>query len=225
MMAGMDEPAITVIHEAAKETRQRRIAEGLCATCGTNPLKTKYACEACAARQAAYAREHRAKQREQFLAEHGGMDGRQIRAVLSPEPSVKRCRACSAYLPLDSFSIHDKKTGRHATICKECDKKRADAWSKAHPERRAVVYRTRHLKRTYGISDTDYATLLNEQGGKCAICGVPEQETTIKRLCVDHCHSTRRIRGLLCTKCNQAIGLLDHDLDTLARAAKYLRPK
>lgn len=218
----MEDLTISVIHEAAKETRQRRIAAGLCATCGVNPLKTTYACVACAERQAAYAREHRAKRREEFLAEHGGMDGRELRNALAPEPTVKRCRVCREYLPVEAFSWNDKKAEIRRTICKTCDKKRSDEWQKKNPDKRAIVYRTRHLKRTYGITDTEYATMLAEQNGACAICHTPEKEATRARLCVDHCHESRRIRGLLCFDCNIAIGNLNHDVGRLNEAIRYL---
>ena len=63
------------------------------------------------------------------------------------------------------------------------------------------------------------------QGGKCAICR--EKETRkrrgrIARLSVDHDHSTGDIRGLLCTRCNTAIGLLEDDITLLKNAIDYL---
>lgn len=59
--------------------------------------------------------------------------------------------------------------------------------------------------------------LIAEQDGKCAICGRQEE-----LLCVDHCHATRTIRGMLCGRCNRAIGLLDDDSALLQRAIMYL---
>lgn len=61
--------------------------------------------------------------------------------------------------------------------------------------------------------------MLREQGGTCAICHGTE---TVGRLAVDHCHSTGRVRGLLCTNCNQAIGKLKDDSQLLRNAINYL---
>ncbi len=61
-----------------------------------------------------------------------------------------------------------------------------------------------------------------EQGYSCAICG--ETERNLNRgLFVDHCHKTGKIRGLLCIKCNMAMGLMSDDIDVLASAISYLQ--
>lgn len=73
--------------------------------------------------------------------------------------------------------------------------------------------RRTELKMRYGITPEQYATKLNEQGGRCAIC----KEAPNKRmLCVDHKHSNDRVRGLLCTQCNFAVGFLEKGRDLQA---------
>ncbi len=57
-----------------------------------------------------------------------------------------------------------------------------------------------------------------EQGGACAIC----RRRPARRLCIDHCHATRKVRGLLCDNCNIALGLLDDDPDRLRAALAYV---
>ena len=87
------------------------------------------------------------------------------------------------------------------------------------PERRAAE-REYHLRRKYGVGLAEYEGLLEAQGGVCKICGEarPEERT----LHVDHDHETGAIRGLLCFRCNNAIGDLRDD-DYLARKlADYL---
>jgi Recombination endonuclease VII len=74
------------------------------------------------------------------------------------------------------------------------------------------------LKRRYGISAAEYEALLAKQDGACAICRKRSKE----RLCVDHCHLTGRIRGLLCHACNLALGYLKDDQASLVAALAYL---
>jgi hypothetical protein len=74
-----------------------------------------------------------------------------------------------------------------------------------------------HLRRMYGLTREGYATLLAEQDGRCAICRevmlVPQ---------VDHIHGTKIVRGLLCKKCNMAIGLLQDSSNIVQSALTYL---
>lgn len=82
-----------------------------------------------------------------------------------------------------------------------------------NPEREAEG----HLHSTYDLTSAQYDAMFREQGGRCRIC-----ETEHNRLCVDHCHETGRVRGLLCRSCNWAIGhLRDNPVNALA-AAIYL---
>jgi hypothetical protein len=88
--------------------------------------------------------------------------------------------------------------------------------------------RDRFLKRVYGISAADYEALLEKQRGVCAICGAAggrrlKKSGRRKRLSVDHCHTTKKVRGLLCEACNTAIGLLKENLSLLRSAVAYLR--
>ena len=78
-----------------------------------------------------------------------------------------------------------------------------------------------NLKKKYGIIYAEYEKMLTEQKGLCAICGKAEAEN--KRLAVDHCHRTGKIRSLLCGKCNKAIGLLDDDPELMKQAIEYMR--
>lgn len=70
------------------------------------------------------------------------------------------------------------------------------------------------LKTKYGLSKADYDELFESQYGRCAICRFPEDSTykgTRRRLSVDHNHTTGKVRGLLCFKCNLALGHLRED--------------
>lgn len=79
------------------------------------------------------------------------------------------------------------------------------------------------IKRNYGLNPEQYDFLFQSQLGKCAICSKHQSE--IKRaLCVDHCHVTGKVRGLLCNFCNYGIGFLDRK-DFMDKASLYLQRK
>jgi hypothetical protein len=86
-----------------------------------------------------------------------------------------------------------------------------------------------HLKRKYGITLEEYMKLFEEQGGVCKICSGTDmrrwRDGRIQRvtLFVDHEHSTGRIRGLLCNKCNVGVAMFGDDEEMMLRAAKYLK--
>jgi hypothetical protein len=86
-------------------------------------------------------------------------------------------------------------------------------------------YRNYQVKKQFGITLEHYWEMHSAQGGLCAICGEPERELRngrLKDLCVDHCHSTNEVRGLLCANCNKGIGNLQDSPERLRRAALYL---
>ena len=78
------------------------------------------------------------------------------------------------------------------------------------------------LKRVYGITIDDYNDMFIEQGGSCAICGTHQKEFKFC-LSVDHCHSTGKIRGLLCHRCNGGLGNFNDNPEILQNALKYLK--
>jgi len=80
---------------------------------------------------------------------------------------------------------------------------------------------TRRL-RMFGVSEDDYNELFKNQSGGCAICGKHQNELS-RSLCVDHCHDTGKIRGLLCSDCNVGIGRLKDSLENLKNAIEYLK--
>lgn len=85
-----------------------------------------------------------------------------------------------------------------------------------------MKYREMDLIGNYGISCEEYDKLLEKQNGVCAICGNPEK-TKNKRLHVDHCHLTSKVRGLLCGKCNTGIGKFGEDTTVLEAAIRYIK--
>lgn len=77
------------------------------------------------------------------------------------------------------------------------------------------------FKVNYGITLNDYKSIFRKQNGKCAVCRTHQRNLT-QRLSVDHDHVTGKVRGLLCSSCNSAIGKLGDSVRLLKVAIKYL---
>lgn len=126
--------------------------------------------------------------------------------------------------------------GAHRTYCKFHAAEYARNWRAKNKERhdvyrlewwrnnrdKARVYKRKsYLKFFYGMTVEDYDALLAQQDGKCAICLQPPSQKQ-PRLFVDHNHATGENRGLLCSKCNFAVGLVDEDVENAQRMIAYL---
>lgn len=102
---------------------------------------------------------------------------------------------------------------------REANPEKAKAWSVANKQRKADLSRKSRLKLEYGITPEQYQQMLSAQDGKCGICSNKPIET----LSVDHDHVTGQIRGLLCGKCNKALGLLNDNEQGVQNALNYLK--
>jgi hypothetical protein len=115
---------------------------------------------------------------------------------------------------------------RKGNISGYCAKhhQKSSRWLSGLPERRAksrLRQASKYLVRTYGITLEQKLALLQAQGGKCAICG---QSTTNGRgWAMDHCHTTGKLRGVLCNSCNVGIGVFSEDTGRLLAAIGYLK--
>ena len=94
---------------------------------------------------------------------------------------------------------------------------------KKNPER----WREYDLKKSFGITLKQYKEMEESQKGVCAICGNPEvvidnRTNKPRNLAVDHCHMTKKVRGLLCMGCNQGIGNFRENPKFLIAAASYV---
>jgi len=90
-----------------------------------------------------------------------------------------------------------------------------------------VHYARRRKIEKFGLTEEQYAELFASQNGLCAICNGKERAraakaTYIRAMAIDHCHETDRVRGLLCSSCNRAIGLFKDDPDLMRKAASYV---
>lgn len=137
----------------------------------------------------------------------------------------KTCSKCKMEKRLMKFSNRASSVDRKSPWCKECSHQNLQIWRKTDKGKHSM--RQRNLKVKYNVSLEDYQILLENQKNNCAICNEKESamnhySKTVKRLAVDHCHTTGKIRGLLCTNCNTLIGKSKDDIDILRNVIKYL---
>ena len=96
-----------------------------------------------------------------------------------------------------------------------------------HDNKESVIAANR--KRKYGISPEEYDAMLEEQNNKCKICLISFDDKTYifsdgrSPIHTDHCHTTNKIRGLLCNFCNVGLGHFKDDPELLIKAANYLK--
>jgi hypothetical protein len=162
--------------------------------------------------------------------------------------TVAECNTCRQILPLEMFAKNKSTKSGYAFKCKPCTNAYDRQWraglSPENQVRRAkkkritktlpAVERKHQMLRKYGLTIEAYEVILAAQNGVCRICELPE--TTLgkngiaRRLCVDHDHSCcpgkvtcgKCIRGLLCIRCNAALGHFRDDPKNLVAAIAYL---
>lgn len=88
------------------------------------------------------------------------------------------------------------------------------------PEARLIFIKRHTLYDKYGITPNQWIALADAQGWRCAVC--PSESSVKDMLHLDHCHSSGRVRGLLCRRCNLAIGQLGDTAEALQRVVDYL---
>jgi len=109
---------------------------------------------------------------------------------------------------------------RQSTQYKEMQKRwREGGGSAAEYQRNKDKYRDSYMKRVYGISLNEYNEMIEVQQNKCFVC---RNSPGVKSLAVDHCHTSGKVRKLLCHKCNTALGNVDEDITILKKLIDYL---
>lgn len=129
---------------------------------------------------------------------------------------MKTCFKCKQALSENMFYKKHR-------YCKTCHKEIVRSYQDKNKEKVLSNGRVYNIKKRYGISQSDYDKMFIEQNGKCAICNSSEiKRTNSKHFCIDHCHTTNRVRGLLCHDCNVILGKLKDSIDMCKSVIKYL---
>lgn len=128
------------------------------------------------------------------------------------------CRPCYRIINKDQYQ-------KHIETRRSYDRSRGSGWDRSGRDQwkvpEAHTYDS-YLQRNYGITLEDYEKLWKAQGHVCAICLQECNRSNSTRLCVDHCHKTGRVRGLLCFNCNVGLGKFKDDPELLQAALIYL---
>ena len=126
----------------------------------------------------------------------------------------KRCKICRKVKEKYSFPPMERKTSRLglSAICKDCQ---GVDISPMKEKLRAYKF-----MRLYGITLEFFNELNRKQNGLCKICGLPDTDKA--NLSVDHCHASKKIRGLLCTNCNQGLGKFKESVSLMKKAIEYI---
>jgi len=136
---------------------------------------------------------------------------------------MKTCTKCGISKPLFDFHKRPETKDGRRTDCKECNRKQKQAlWASLPKEERQKRNEKIRLKYQYGITPEDYQQKVKEQDGKCYICG-NEANYNGKPLYVDHCHSSGKVRKLLCQHCNSGLGMFRDNPELLIKAADYVK--
>lgn len=139
---------------------------------------------------------------------------------------MKRCNKCLEEKDGRLF-FNDKeaKDGKYS-ICKACKKTGTMQWREKNKDTYNAYMRKKHKETyqrdrlyRYKLAPEDYKRLLEGQKELCAICQRPPRG--IRPLVIDHCHNSKKVRGLLCYGCNRAISILDNS-EMLTAAMDYL---
>lgn len=155
---------------------------------------------------------------------------------------MKVCNKCNEEKELSKFPFEKSKNAYRGN-CKTCENKRRyerrkknpnylkkeslrnQIYRKSNPEKmeqRKQIYRgeykrIKYIEKKYGLSPEEYFQMKTTYGGLCAICKIEEGT------CVDHCHTTNKVRGLLCSQCNIGLGGFKDNIDFMEEGIRYLR--
>lgn len=136
------------------------------------------------------------------------------------EPNGKTCSDCGHFKSMDEYSPGRGYRGGKRSQCNACKYATFCRWRDANRSKVRAYDRKAKLKSDYGISPEDFTAMWEAQGGLCASC-----ETPLRRgkggAAIDHCHTSGRVRSLLCCPCNTSLGAHKEDHKRIRKLADY----
>lgn len=148
----------------------------------------------------------------------------------------KYCPKCKETKDVTDFGISRIRNDGFNTYCSICAKEISAKSRKKNNEEnkkngrdyyhKKSKYDKKRLKNNslntkYGINLEYFKNMLLSQNNKCAICSIIFDDKFVP--CVDHCHKTKKVRELLCSNCNTALGMVDENIDIMISINNYLR--
>ena len=151
---------------------------------------------------------------------------------------MKICTRCKKEKILSEFYKNKGYKDGLYSECKDCHHERGKKWRSneqnrlkalevskqwylKNPERHRVASLKSHLKKKYNMTIEEFEALKKEQGNRCLICKkvfILSSQTHI-----DHDHLTKEVRGILCTRCNFIVGMVEKESDIVMKAVKYVK--
>ena len=133
----------------------------------------------------------------------------------------KRCPICGVLKERSEFHKWKSRKDGLAAYCKECFNQKNRDWQKENPDKLPTLDKKRAYsrKKFFGISREDYAQMLVDQDNSCDIC----KNEIGWEAAVDHCHTSGKIRGLLCRSCNLGLGAFKDNIETIRKAIEYVK--
>lgn len=134
---------------------------------------------------------------------------------------MKTCIQCKLEKDQSCFYKRSASPDKLSYRCRDCDKAKRNSYNKEKgPDhfRKYTIIRTARLA---GVTVEFIEQAMKDQGYRCKICNVHQDELS-KSLCIDHCHTTGKFRGMLCGKCNAGLGYFKDSVSSLRSAIEYL---
>jgi hypothetical protein len=129
---------------------------------------------------------------------------------------MKKCYKCQIEQDLNCFSKDKATKHGYSSRCKKCSKELYALWRKENHEAIKKKDRITHYVRSYNLTEEQVSALVENRNGVCKVCSL------FLPLVVDHCHTTGKVRGLICSSCNSVLGYAKDNKKTLENAIKYL---
>ena len=142
------------------------------------------------------------------------------------ESPMKTCCRCRQVLSLDSFCSDKSRKDKKHPECRLCQKKRSIKYRSKNKDFLNTNAMARHYLKKYGITQEEFLTKAKQQNNKCAICFIDlsfDKINSLDKAVMDHDHASGKLRSVLCSGCNKALGLMKDNTDILNRSINYLK--